>query len=133
MQLKLTTDYAIRTVLYLAENDRIVASSEIAEKMAIPRKYLINIIGTIKKAGLIDTHKGQQGGYSLKLPPEEISLYDIIRAMEGEIAFNRCMESDGFCSRNAAAYCPVHSVYEEAQEKIIGYFKNINVKNLINR
>lgn len=133
MQLKVTTDYGIRTILYLAKKGEIAASSEIAEQMKIPRKYLLNIIRHVKEAGLIETRKGAQGGYRLKRAPEDITLYDIICAMEGDIVLNRCLNADGFCSRDASEYCAVHTAYGEVQKKLIDSFKNINIKNLISR
>ena len=66
MQLKTTTDYAIRTILYLTvRKPETVSSNEVAEKMAIPRQYLIQIGAVLREAGLINTRAGKHGGYSL--------------------------------------------------------------------
>lgn len=61
MQLKITTDYAIRTILYLAAHKTdIVSSSEVAQTMGIPRKYLLQIGAVLKREGLIDTYPGKK-------------------------------------------------------------------------
>lgn len=131
MQLKITTDYAIRTVLYLARVDRLASSAEVAEEMAIPRKYLINIVGELKREGLVKTHSGQNGGYSLTRPPKEISLYDIIKIMESTTKFNRCLEDDKFCSRQATETCPIHKAYALVQQRMEKTLKEITIEKLL--
>ena len=78
MQLKITTDYAIRMILYLAQNESVIVSAtEIAQAMKIPHSYLIQIGAVLKKSGLIQAHSGRLGGYSLAEPSDSITLYDI--------------------------------------------------------
>jgi len=131
MQLKATTDYAIRTILYLAETQRITSSAEVSEKMGIPRKYLINIIGAMKDAGLIETYSGKKGGYKLGRPAAEISLFDIISVMEGTVRLNRCLEDDRYCSRFATENCPVRKAYVDMQAYWEKYLKGITIENLL--
>ena len=79
MQLKITTDYAIRMILYLAQNESVIVSAtEIAQAMKIPHSYLIQIGAVLKKSGLIQAHSGRLGGYSLAEPSDSITLYDIV-------------------------------------------------------
>lgn len=82
MQLKITTDYAIRMILYLAQNESVIVSAtEIAQAMKIPHSYLIQIGAVLKKSGLIQAHSGRLGGYSLAEPSDSITLYDIVAVM----------------------------------------------------
>ena len=85
MKLKITTDYAIRTLLYLAETGRVTTSVEISEAMNIPHNYLINIIRNMREGDLITTLSGAKGGCILARPSNEIRLYDVIKAMERTI------------------------------------------------
>ena len=79
MQLKITTDYAIRMILYLAQNESVIVSAtDIAQAMKIPHSYLIQIGAVLKKSGLIQAHSGRLGGYSLAEPSDSITLYDIV-------------------------------------------------------
>ena len=80
MQLKVTTDYAVRTLMYLARHKGIVPIAEIAEAMKIPEKYLNRLGLALRDEGLIVTHRGKNGGYSLGRPPERIRLYDVVAA-----------------------------------------------------
>lgn len=117
MQLKITTDYAIRAIVYLAMcPQEIVPTSEVADAMKIPRKYLIQIGTVLKGAGLIESHPGKLGGYSLAKPPEQITMYDIVNVMEDTTRINRCLEEDAYCSRYATLCCPVRPIYTRLQD-----------------
>ena len=83
MQLNLTTDYAIRLVLYLATVERAAGSTEISDSMCIPRGQFGSISKTLRERGIIETLRGTNGGFRLAKQPEEISLHEIVNAMEG--------------------------------------------------
>lgn len=132
MQLKITTDYAIRTLVYLAKNrGRIAPSVEIADAMKIPRKYLVYIGGVLRDAGLLSTHPGKYGGYSLGRPAEEITLFGVVSVMEGTVKINRCLEEDEYCSRDAVLYCPVCKSYRVMQRKWENFLCGITIADLL--
>jgi len=131
MQLKITTDYAIRAILYLATKDEVISSLEISEKMSIPRKYLINIMKDLKNAGLVNTFSGQHGGYSLGRPTSQISLFDIIETMEGTSRINRCLEDDRYCSRFATENCPVRNTYLFIQSELERSLRSVTIQKLL--
>ncbi len=131
MQLMATTDYAIRMILYLATVGRKASSAEIAEKMEVPRKYLINITRSLREAGLIRTQMGVNGGYSLAKEPAEISLLDITAAMEGTMKINRCLEEDAYCNRFATEHCPVRKCYTMIQREIEEKLGAISIARLL--
>ena len=90
MQLKLATDHAIRTLLYLSTTNCTCATSEISEAMHISLNYLRSTILNLRSAGLVSTRGGQFGGCRLLKSPEEITLYDVISIMEGTIKIKPC-------------------------------------------
>lgn len=118
MQLNITTDYAIRIVIYLAIKEKLTTSREISEAMFIPESYINKIMRKLKAAGIVNTYNGAKGGYDLKKKPDEISLLDIVKIMENTIKFNRCLEGDGYCSRQATKTCLVHKYYKVIQSEI---------------
>lgn len=133
MQLKITTDYAIRTIVCLASRPHeILSTNEVAEAMKIPRKYLIQIGTLLKSAGLIESYPGKLGGYRLAKAPGDICLYDIITAVEDTLKLNRCLEADEYCSRCAVACCPVRPVYTKMQAKWEAELKATAVADLLN-
>lgn len=131
MQLKTTTDYAIRTLIYLAEKGGISSSTEVADRMRIPHKYLINTAKYMKNAGLICTHNGSNGGYSLAKNPEDITLLDIVNVMEGTMKISRCIEADMHCSRFAAATCPLRTFYLELQSEMEDHLRSTSIGSLL--
>lgn len=132
MQLNITTDYAIRTVLYLAIQGKITPSNEISERMGIPKNYLLKITRKLSEAGIISRHKGIYGGFALKKKPKEITLLDIIEIMEGTTKINRCLEEDEYCSRFATDTCPVRSFYASLQGYVRKKMSDINMETFLN-
>lgn len=99
MQLKNSTDYAIRIVCYLAAQERMVSTSELSRKLNVSTNYVPAIAKKLKDAKIVTACEGTNGGYMLAKQLENISLMDIISCVEETMAINRCLE-DRFCSRN---------------------------------
>lgn len=111
MQLTLAGEYAIRTVIYLAENEgrEIITIKEIAVNQDIPEKFLRKIIPQLCSAGIIKTYKGNGGGISFDKNPDEITPLEIIQAVEGPLALNKCLIDKEFCSHTR--WCSVHTLW----------------------
>jgi len=88
MRVTAKVDYAVRASVELAaaSGEGPVKGDRIAQSQQIPLKFLENILLELKHAGLVQSQRGAEGGYWLARPPEEISLADVIRAVEGPIA-----------------------------------------------
>ena len=87
MRVSAKVDYALRACAELAAaNEGPVKGDRLAQAQEIPLKFLENILLDLKHAGLVQSQRGADGGYWLSLPPEEISLAEVIRAVEGPIA-----------------------------------------------
>ena len=125
MQLNVTTDYAIRTVLYLGQCKKIASATEISNEMGIPRGYLEKVLSKLKKAEYISADLGARGGYRLNKTLKDITLGDVIRLMESTTKINRCLEDDAYCSRKAVDFCAVRRYYAKVQEKLETQFFSI--------
>lgn len=110
MQLNQTTDYAVQTAVFLAMEQRTVSSQEISKAMNIPQTYILKFTKILEEAGIVEVYRGVNGGIQLK--NWEVTLLDIIRAMERSIKINRCLEEDGWGN------CPAWRVYAEVQDFI---------------
>jgi Rrf2 family protein len=87
MRVSAKVDYALRACAELAAaGDGPVKGDRLAQAQQIPLKFLENILLDLKHAGLVQSQRGAEGGYWLSLSPEEISLAEVIRAVEGPIA-----------------------------------------------
>lgn len=118
MQLNLTTDYAIRFLLYLGREKGTVRGGEIAESMSIPPKYLLKIARKLRDAGMIGVIKGVKGGYYLRKPMDQLPLLDVLRVMDPTMTINRCLEPDHYCSRGLMAGYLVRSYYAMIQREM---------------
>lgn len=88
MKLSTKSIYALRVLPHLVEayEGKPLSANELAEKEDISLKYLEQVLSTLRKSGLLVSIHGKNGGYSLRRPPEEISLGDIIRSIDGPLA-----------------------------------------------
>ena len=119
MQITRQADYAIRAVRYLAkqEPNKRSATSTVAKEMKIPPSFLAKIISQLSIAGLLHTSRGARGGVTLARAPKEISLLDVVEAIDGPILLNECVgEPDGCQFKDD---CPVHPIWEEAQQALV--------------
>jgi Rrf2 family protein len=89
-------DYAVRAAVELAAlaGEGAVKAERIAEEQSIPLNFLENILAELRRAGIVESRRGAAGGYLLAKPPEEVSLADVIRAVEGPLANVRGISPD---------------------------------------
>lgn len=131
MQITRQADYAVRAMLYLAQlgpNQR-AATSQVAEAQKIPPSFLAKIVSQLSIAGLLHTSRGARGGVMLARPPREISLLEVIEAIDGPIMLNECVGEDGTCDFDDD--CPLRPVWCEAQEQLVRRLKNTNFAQLL--
>lgn len=124
-------------LVYLSQKKgNVISSVEIADAMRIPQKYLIRIARKLRDAQILETNVGSGGGYTLKRDPEDISMYEVIKLMEGTIKINKCLEEgnpdDGKnCTEEHRRNCHVHACYEVLQDGIEGYLHKIRIGDMI--
>ena len=123
-------DYAIRGMVYLATQpkDRMTLISEMAADIDVSQTLLAKVFQNLGKVGLVKSYRGVGGGFMLGRPAEEISLLEIVEAVEGPIVLNRCLLKKGTCSRDGA--CTVHPVWRELQEKMRDMLGKVSLKQL---
>jgi Rrf2 family protein len=119
MQITRQADYAIRAVLYLTKlgTGQRAATSAVALKQHIPPSFLAKIISQLSIAGLLHTSRGARGGVMLARDPHEISLLDVVEAIDGPILLNECVGDPGDCTY--ADDCPMHPIWDEAQTALV--------------
>jgi len=88
VKLSVKVDYACRVLAQLARHHgegRLAHIDELAKTEAVPANYLVQILSELRNGGLITSRRGKQGGYVLARPPEKITLYDIVKLIEGDL------------------------------------------------
>lgn len=123
MHITQETDYAIRIVYCLAKSGGRRDARSISEEMCVTLRFSLKILGKLVAGGIVNSHKGNRGGYELAKPPEEISLKDVIEAVEGPYRLVRCLGGDP-CNRGASGTCRFQEVFRditgEINEKLAG-------------
>ena len=123
-------DYAVRAVLHLARSgEQRTATSTIAEEQHIPPSFLAKIISQLSIAGLLHTSRGARGGVTLARHPGEITLLEVIEAIDGPIQLNECVGEMGTCTFDDE--CPLRPVWCEAQEELVGRLKGTNFADMV--
>ena len=108
MRVSAKVDYALRAMLELAASGGLVKGEQLATAQGIPQKFLESILIDLRHAELVTSRRGVEGGYSLGRPATEISLADVIRAVEGPIATVRGVRPDDIAYEGPAqALAPV--------------------------
>lgn len=133
MKFQITTDYAIRIIGHLIQNnDQVLTAKDMADKLGITYSYFIKVAARIKRAGYIESIQGPIGGYRIAPKAMDATLYDVIETMEGNIRINRCLGEDGFCSRyhKNSDICPIHKVFETLQDSLIEDLKSRRIAQL---
>jgi Rrf2 family protein len=130
MQITRQADYAVRAVLHLARSGDVrTATSVIAEEQKIPPSFLAKIISQLSIAGLLHTSRGARGGVTLARQAGEITLLEVIEAIDGPIQLNECVGDTSNCSFDKD--CPLRPVWCEAQEQLVGRLKSTNFADMI--
>lgn len=131
MQITRQADYAVRAVLYLARlgQEERAATSQVAQEQHIPPSFLAKIISQLSIAGLLHTSRGARGGVTLAREPKDITLLEVIEAIDGPIMLNECVGETGTCTFDEE--CPLRPVWCEAQNELVTRLKNTNFAQLV--
>lgn len=131
MKLSTKGKYGVYAMLYLAEHagEGPQALKAIAE-WGLPDPYLEQILGCLRRAGLVATVRGAQGGYQLSRPPEEITARHIIDAMEGPLSLSECVgEAEDACPRGGQ--CAAKGVWAYLTAEINRLLEGITLKDML--
>lgn len=132
MRLTQETDYALRLVLAFSQLQagEFLTAKDISESQNIPYRFLLRMMKKLKSAGIIISRQGVDGGYRLARPRGEISLLDVIEAVEGRINITRCLKDTLLCNAGYAPECRVHKALGGVQEKLLRELKALNFENI---
>lgn len=133
MQITRQADYAVRAVLHVAqlEEGERLATSVIAEEENIPLPFLAKIVSQLSVKGILDAMRGASGGVRLARDPQDISLLEVIEAIDGEISLNRCVLNNEACP--STSQCPVHEVWCDAQQDLVNRLQATRFSHLLQR
>jgi Rrf2 family cysteine metabolism transcriptional repressor len=133
MQLSTRGRYGLRAAVDLAQNFEKgpVPLHTIAERQGLSVKYLHSLLAILKRWGLVQSLRGAGGGYVLTRPPSQVSVSEVVRALEGSLGLVGCVEDTSFCDR--AERCPVRSVWVNLNKTVENALSELTLEDIIDR
>lgn len=131
-------EYGILALFELAlhEGDSPLQAKTIAKKQHIPLRFLEQVLSSLKKAGLVESTRGAQGGYVLAKPASEIRISDILQANEGPIAPTACVAGteDGLCPHELEnGECILKPIGEQVRSSVLEVLNSMTLQDLCDR
>ncbi|MBI2422722.1 MAG: Rrf2 family transcriptional regulator [Candidatus Hydrogenedentes bacterium] len=122
--------YALRALTFvIAEKskDRFLAK-DICEKAEIPEYFTRKVLQSLVQGGFLEAHRGPGGGYSLTREPAEITLLEVIKAVEGDDTFDHCILGFAECGRGNP--CPLHHIWVDSKKALLENLSNTTLAQL---
>lgn len=123
-----TAEYALRIAVYLATQSRPATTRQIAAATRVPQSYLSKVLQGLSRAGLVSSQRGLHGGSVLTRPPEALSVYDVIEAIDPIPRIRSCplkLKSHG------TVLCPLHKRLDKAMESVEQAFRDSTLADLL--
>jgi Rrf2 family transcriptional regulator, iron-sulfur cluster assembly transcription factor len=129
MELTRKGEYAIRGIIYLAQQPpgQVSLISEIAAATDVPQTFLAKIFQSFAKLGLVSSSRGTGGGFMLGRPAAQITMREVVEAVEGPILPNRCLLGNS-CERSGE--CQVHRVWRQVQSQVVETLEGVTIESL---
>ena len=130
MQLTRAADYGVRVMVALAAmppGER-VSLPALARETGAPESFLSKVLQALTHAGLINSWRGQGGGFEMSALGREASIRGVIEAVDGPIVLNVCLGGEKACSRST--WCPSHPVWAQAQQAMLAVLESARIQDL---
>ena len=137
MKLSLRGEYALRALIVLgvSYDEPVVRIQTISKLQNIPKRFLEQILNELKSAGIVESRRGVAGGYRLRLPPDKITLAEVIRYIEGPLAPVSCVSERYYerCSCPDENNCGIRSVMKEVRDAIVKILESVTLAQVCER
>jgi len=126
------TDYAVRALCCITEQEKnIVSTDQMVKHLQMPRPFLRKILQILNKKGLLNSYKGKGGGFTLALPPEKISLIDVMKIFQGPTRLNECKFKKSDCPYTSD--CLLKKEIDEIEKEVMIKLKAITIASIIKK
>jgi len=124
------TDYAVRALCYIAEQkQKVISGDRFIKSLEMPRPFLRKILQTLTKAGLLNSSKGKDGGFSLAVSPEEITLFEVMKIFQGSIRLTEHQFKKSDCPH--INDCLLKKKLDEIEKEVIVKLKAITISSIL--
>jgi Rrf2 family cysteine metabolism transcriptional repressor len=137
MMFSTKAEYGVRVMTHLAryDGDAPIPLTAIADAEGLPLAYLEHLVQRLRRAELVESRRGAHGGYSLPRPASEITMAEVVEALEGEIAPIECITADAdgvlTCAREGEGLCPTKLMWTRVQGSIVRTLTEMTLADLV--
>lgn len=132
MKLSTKGKYGLYAMFYLAQHtDDVCQPLKSVAEIGVPEDYLEQLLGTLRRSGLVTTVRGAQGGYALAKAPEAITVGDIIDALEGPLTISDCVGDERCCHKSES--CASRRVWAYLSQSINSLLQSITLRDMLNQ
>jgi Rrf2 family iron-sulfur cluster assembly transcriptional regulator len=134
MNINQESDYALRLVLMLSKEglgNRLDAKF-LSEKANIPLRFLLKLTRKLIQAGIVKSYRGINGGYAITKEPKDITLKNVVEAIQGPIIITRCIYDKQSCNANKIGHCSIHNALSNIQNTLVNELEKVNFEKLKN-
>ena len=137
MMFSTKAEYGIRVMAHLARRNgsQPISLGSIADAEGLPLAYLEHLVQRLRKAELVESRRGAHGGYTLARPAADITMAEIVSALEGEIAPIECITADAdgelTCAREGTSPCPTKLLWTRVQGSIVRTLNEMTLDDLV--
>ncbi len=126
-------DYAVRIVDCISKAGVRRDARSISEETSVSLRFALKILGKLSAAGIVNSFKGNRGGYELARTPAEISLQEVLRAVDGPYCLSRCLSEEGTCNRQWEQHCAFHDIFDTLSKEVNDTLSKISFQDIINK
>jgi len=123
------TDYALRALCYIAKQKDIVAVTKLVKALGVPRPFMRKILQQLNKKKILESSKGQGGGFKLKVPAGKIYITRIMHIFQGQVGLNGCFLKKEICPNKGK--CVLRKKIHAIEDSVLKQLKRINITSLI--
>jgi len=123
------TDYALRGICYIAKQKKTVTATELVRVLGVPRPFMRKILQRLSKKKILESYKGQAGGFKLKILPGEIFVIQIMRIFQGQVGLDGCFLKKDICPNRGK--CILRKKIRFIEKNALKQLEGINIASLL--
>jgi len=123
------TDYALRAICYMAKQNKLVTALELVRALGVPRPFMRKILQRLNKEKILESYKGQSGGFKLKLAPSNIYILQIMGIFQKKMGLTECFLKKAICPDKGR--CVLRKKIQLIENNVLKQLKQINIASLV--
>ncbi len=123
------TDYALRAICYIAKQKKVVTVTELVKILGVPRPFMRKILQRLGQKGILESYKGQSGGFKFKIPAHKVFIMQIMDVFQGPVSLNECFLKKNICPNQGK--CILRKKIKIIEDNVLAQLKKINIASLI--